>query len=50
MDRVEALTEPLRDLVDWAENMGGWDAPCWARAREVLSGGQPAPDADDTAD
>ena len=24
--------------MEWAENMGGWEAPCWERLRAVCSG------------
>lgn len=27
----------LRDLVAWAEQMGGWEAPCWNRAELLLA-------------
>jgi hypothetical protein len=25
----------LADLLDWAEMMGGWEAPVWERAKEM---------------
>ena len=31
------LVGALCALVDWAQNMGGWEAPCWQRARRVLA-------------
>ena len=30
------MDRALRALLDWAEMMGGWDAPCWEQARRVL--------------
>jgi hypothetical protein len=32
------MARALRALLDWAEMMGGWDAPCWEQARRVLDG------------
>lgn len=26
----------LRGLLEWAEQMGGWEAPCWRRAAMVV--------------
>ena len=31
------MREALRDLLEWAEHMGGWDAPAWVRARAVYA-------------
>lgn len=28
--------EVLHDLLAWAEQMGGWDAPCWQKARKAV--------------
>lgn len=27
----------LQSLVQWAQQMGGWDAPCWQEAEHVLA-------------
>lgn len=35
-DRVAELSAVVRDLLAWAEQMGGWDAPVWERARAAL--------------
>jgi len=32
------------DLLAWAQLMGGWDAPCWQRAAELLGGAEPTED------
>lgn len=32
-----ALAGALSALVNWEQNMGGWEAPCWQRARRVLA-------------
>lgn len=40
----DALVQALTDLMAWAEQTGGWDAPCWDRARAALAlanGGAP---------
>jgi hypothetical protein len=29
------IIEALDQLLSWAEHMGGWEAPCWAAAREL---------------
>lgn len=31
------MAEALRALFAWADIMGGWDAPCWERARSQQS-------------
>jgi hypothetical protein len=31
------LAQGLHDLMTWAGWMGGWDAPCWERARRALA-------------
>ena len=30
------LRKALSDLVEWSAIMGGWDSPCWDRARSAL--------------
>ena len=30
------LRQALADLVEWSAIMGGWDSPCWDRARSAL--------------
>lgn len=30
------LRQALADLVEWSAIMGGWDSPCWDRARAAL--------------
>lgn len=32
------LTEAARDVLEWAERMGGWEAPCWVRLRSAVRG------------
>ena len=34
--RVNDLCEVVASLLEWSEQMGGWDAPCWNRARRLL--------------
>jgi hypothetical protein len=29
---VDGLEVAIQDLLDWAEQQGGWEAPCWERA------------------
>ena len=47
-ERLDALAEApsmreaLADLVEWAAEMGGWEAPCWGRARSVLQSTEPS--------
>ena len=36
IEHAPDLAAALRELLAWAEMMGGWDAPCWAEARRVL--------------
>jgi hypothetical protein len=35
-DQTAALVQALKDLVRWCEDMGGWEAPCWDRAKEAI--------------
>ena len=30
------LRQALADWVEWSAIMGGWDSPCWDRARSAL--------------
>lgn len=32
----------LEGLIEWAAQMGGWEAPCWRHAREALDGAREA--------
>ena len=32
------VAEAARDVLRWAEHMGGWEAPCWSRLREAAVG------------
>ena len=34
--QVVELCESIAQLLEWSEQMGGWDAPCWGRARRLL--------------
>ena len=34
--RVAQLEAVLRDLITWANAMGGWDAPVWRQAEALL--------------
>lgn len=36
IEHAPDLAAAVNDLLAWAEGMGGWDAPCWERARAVL--------------
>ena len=36
IEHAPDLAEALNDLLAWAGIMGGWQAPCWERARCVL--------------
>lgn len=36
-DVGDAMLEALCDLVEWAERTGGWEAPCWDRARDAIA-------------
>jgi hypothetical protein len=33
---AEQLREVLGELLEWAAHTGGWDAPCWTRAKELF--------------
>lgn len=37
---LDALAEErarvIEDLLDWADQMGGWEEPCWAAARRAV--------------
>jgi hypothetical protein len=35
--RQQAVEQILRDLLEWEQRMGGWDAPAWQRARRFAS-------------
>ena len=35
--QAPALADALKSLLAWGEAMGGWEAPCWARAQTVLA-------------
>ena len=35
------LRKALADLVEWSAIMGGWDSPCWDRARAALDATRP---------
>ncbi len=39
----------LRDLCEWAERVGGWDAPAWERARALLRRVDGVPEPAETA-
>ncbi len=34
------MADALRQLLGWADRMGGWDATCWSTARLVLDRAQ----------
>ena len=42
---VPRMREVLAELVQWATHMGGWDAPCWRSAEDVVARMRPGPDA-----
>ncbi len=33
---VHELMDAARDVLEWAERTGGWEAPCWPRLRQAL--------------
>jgi hypothetical protein len=35
--KASEMEEALSDLLEWAEQTGGWEAPCWTRARALLN-------------
>ena len=35
-DERRRLLDVIQDLVDWGDLLGGWEAPCWARAKKAL--------------
>jgi hypothetical protein len=39
------MREALADLLEWASHTGGWDAPCWDRAKSVMRRVRQAEDA-----
>ena len=34
-DEYRAI-QALEDLIEWESTMGGWEAPCWDKARGVV--------------
>ncbi len=42
LDHVEYVADPpslvqaVQDVLEWAAQMGGWEAPCWERLRKAL--------------
>ena len=34
---VQTPEEVLRSLVEWANLTGGWEAPCWKRAEQLVA-------------
>ena len=36
------LVNAACEVIEWAERMGGWDAPCWDRLRKALGSVTPA--------
>jgi hypothetical protein len=34
------MMRALQELLSWADEMGGWDAPCWRQAAHVLERAQ----------
>lgn len=35
--RVIVLEQALADLLEWEQHTGGWEAPCWDRARRLVA-------------
>ena len=33
----EELLAALEELLEWESRMGGWDAPCWEKARAAIA-------------
>ena len=44
ISRSPELLECLQDLLDWAEYMGGWNAPCWVWAQDLVDQIKEGPD------
>ena len=38
---AQELEAVLIELLTWEERLGGWDAPCWRRARKLIAAGLP---------
>jgi hypothetical protein len=43
-DEVTRLRDALNGLLNWSAITGGWDAPCWDRARAAFLGHHDAPE------
>jgi hypothetical protein len=43
LDQVEHVADPpslvraAQDVLEWAAQMGGWEAPCWERLRRAVA-------------
>ena len=37
IEALPALLEALADLLEWGEQTGGWEAPCWNKARAAIA-------------
>ena len=35
-ESADLMAASLRELIEWAEQMGGWEAPAWRRAKAAL--------------
>lgn len=35
--KAAAMETALRDLLSWAQMMGGWESPAWARAEAIIA-------------
>ena len=40
----DALAQAARNVLEWAEHMCGWDAPCWERLRRAVTEMEPVSD------
>lgn len=43
------ILRAARDVLEWAEYTGGWDAPCWERLRQAVRETAPQTEAPDDA-
>lgn len=34
--KIAVLQTAVSDLLAWAEQTGGWEAPCWSQAKQAL--------------
>lgn len=47
LTNAPALLDALKGLVEWGQQTGGWDAPCWRQAEELITVIEAAPPLDE---